>query len=338
MATSEKATVPTDEATDEATAGASQSDRQPDTSRHDPPAEPTGALGQDLLRGAVGGMVAGAVFMGLAAWFAAAAGDTPFDAFRLISTVVLGGEPAELGRGAILTGAAIHVGLSLLFGLVFALAAQFLRRRDALVSAGVAYGGTLYLVNLLAFGQASYPLFEVSNPAFDLAMHLLFGALLGASFAGIRLPGELKRDFLGQRAARVVGALSAATVAFVHLALANQYLDSHVYVGVVVVAAAIAMAYVAIRLARRADLVAWILGAVVSAGMITLYVLSRTTDLLVVTDTGGLPGVVAVVAEGVFLVAFVAALVGRRRSRTRVRRVPRRRPTSAVMSAKEATR
>jgi len=220
---------------------------------------------------------------------------------------------------------------------VFALAAPFLRRHDALVAVAVAYGGVLYVVNLLAFGQEAYPLFGEANPAFDLTAHLLFGALLGASFAGIRLPGELRRDFLGQRAARIVGALSAAVVAFLSLSLADSYLGDDRYMGAAVVAAAIAMAYVAIQLARRADLAAWIVGVLVSIGMITAYVLARMTGTLSASDTGGLPGLVAVVAEGVFLVAFVGALVGRRRHRTRVRKVPPRRPTRADTSAEEAT-
>lgn len=343
MATMDKAAHETADETpvedaDATTTGPAGEDEEQDVLIHlDPPAQTTGTLRQDLLRGAVGGLVAGAVFIGLAAWFSAAAGGAPFDAFRQAATLGLG-EPVELGRGALLTGAAIHVGFALLAGLLFALAAPFLRRHGALVGVGVAYGGALYLVNLLVFGQEAYPLFQEANPAFDLTAYLLFGALLGASFAGIRLPGELHRDIVGQRAARAVGSLAAAVVAFLHLALADQYVADDRYVGAVVVAAAIAMAYVAIQLARRADLTAWIVGALVSIGLITAYVLATTTSLPVVDDTGGLVGIVAVAAEGVFLVAFVGALVGRRRNRTRIRKVPRRRPTRADMSAKEATR
>lgn len=355
MATTDKAADETDKAAhesadgtavDDRTAGDADatttrpvdSDEEQDVLIHlDPPTETTTRLRQDLVRGAVGGLVAGAVFIGLAAWFSAAAGGGPFDVFRQVATMGLG-DPVEAGRGALLTGAAIHVGFALLAGLLFALAAPFLRRHGALVGAGVAYGGALYLIDLLAFGQEAYPLFQEASPAFDLTAFLLFGALLGASFAGIRLPGELHRNIVGQRAARAVGSLSAAAVVFLHLALADQYVADDRYVGAVVVAAAIAMAYVAIQLARRADLTAWIIGVLVSAGLITAYVLARTTGVPSVSDTGGgLPGLVAVVAEGVFLVAFVAALVGRRRNRTRIRTVPRRRPTRADMSAKEAT-
>lgn len=342
MATTDKTAHETaDETTvedaDATTTGPAGADEEQDVLIHlDPPRDTTTTLRHDLLRGAVGGLAAGAVFIGLAAWFSAAAGSGPFDVFRQAATMGLG-EPVEVGRGALLAGAAIHVAFALLAGLLFALAAPFLRRHGALVGAGVAYGGALYVVNLLAFGQEAYPLFQEANPAFDLTAFLLFGALLGASFAGIRLPGELHRNIVGQRAPRAVGSLAAAAVAFLHLAVADQYVGDDRYVGAVVVATAIAMAYVAIQLARRADLTAWIVGGLVSAGLITAYVLARTTGVPSISDTGGgLPGLVAVVAEGVFLLAFVAALVGRRRNRTRIRKVPRR-PTRADMSAKEAT-
>lgn len=328
---------PTDDTTADGTTASPAGEGQ-DAVVHTDTSATTGAtLSTDLLRGAVGGLVAGAVFMGLAAWFSAADGGTPFDAFRAVAALVLGGEPAELGREALALGAAIHVGFALLAGVVFAFAAPLLRRHDALVSVAVAYGGLLYVVNLLVFGQEAYPLFEDGNPALDLGAHLLFGALLGATFAGIRLPGEAARDILGQRVARAVGALSAAVVAFLHLALADQFLGDDRYVGAVVVAVAVAMACVAVQLARRADLVAWVVGVLASVGVITVYVLARTTGLPTLDDTGGAPGLAAVVAAGVFLLAFVGAMVGRRRRRTEVRRVPRTRPTRADMSAKDAT-
>lgn len=343
MATTDKAAHETADGTkvedaDATTTRPADSDEEQDVLIHlDPPAAATSTLGQDLLRGAVGGLVAGAVFIGVTAWFATTTGGSLFDPFRMISTIALGGEPADVGQAGILTGAAIHVGLSLLFGLVFALAAPFLRRHDSLASIGIAYGGALYVVNFLVFGQEFYPQFQDANQAFELTAHLLFGALLGATFASMRLPGELRRNIVGQRAARIVGALSAAVAAFVHLALADQYLGDELYVGAVVVAAAIALIYAAVQLARRADLAAWIVGVLVSAGMITAYALARTTGLPSVDGAGGALGIAAVVAEGVFLVAFVGALVGRRRHRTRIRKVPRRRPTRADMSAKDAT-
>lgn len=312
-------------------------DQEQDVLIHlDPPAVATSTL-SDLLRGAVGGVVAGAAFMGLMAWSSVAAGASPLDPFRSIATLVVTGETAELGRGAIFIGAALHGVVVLAAGLLFALMAPLLRRHDALVGAGIAYGGVLHLVNLLAFGQATYPEFRQADAVLGLTASLLFGALLGASFARIRLPGERKRDVVGQWAARAVGALAAAVTLFLYLALAPQYLEDELYVGVLVLTAAVAMTYVAIQLARRADLAAWVVGVLVSIGMVTAYVLERTSGLPEVGGTGGALGLAAAVAEGVFLVAFVAALIGRRRRRTRLRKVSTRRSTGADMAAKQAT-
>lgn len=134
-----------------------------------------------------------------------------------------------------------------------------------------------------------------------------------------RDPGEVApRSRTVEVVTRVVGALAAAVVAYIHFTLAGEYLQRETYVGVGFIVGALALTYTAVQLARRFDLVAWGVGALTAAGMMAAYVLARTTGLpsnfsevLVGTD-----GIVSLLAEGLLVVtSLVAVLLHRRRDR-----------------------
>ena len=81
-------------------------------------------LPKRLLRGAIGGIVAGLVFIGVTMWFAdSLPKGAPGNPLRLISTIVLGESALMDGTADVGTGWAVHLVLSALFGMAFALAA-----------------------------------------------------------------------------------------------------------------------------------------------------------------------------------------------------------------------
>jgi hypothetical protein len=106
-----------------------------------------------------------------------------------------------------------------------------------------------------------------------------------------------------------LGAALIAGVGLIHLVLAPEYLGQQLYVGVLFLAGAAASAYVAARLWRQGDMGAWILGALVAAGMAVGFVLSRTLGLPGFHEHDWeLSGIVSLLLEGGFLAAATAAL------------------------------
>jgi hypothetical protein len=79
--------------------------------------------------------------------------------------------------------------------------------------------------------------------------------------------------------ARRAASISIALVGLIHLVLAGEYLHEQAYVGALFIAGGIASAYVAARLWKAPDVVAWAVGSVVAAGMFAGFVLSRTVGL-----------------------------------------------------------
>lgn len=131
--------------------------------------------------GALAGLLAGAAFMALNAWFAAGNGLHPLAPFRTVATLVEGPPPVEATVGV---GIVVHAVLSVLFGVVFAALLVPLRRRSAgwIAWAGLVFGGVVYLVDfqLLARGVAYFSAFRETNQPLELAAHLVFGAVLAA--------------------------------------------------------------------------------------------------------------------------------------------------------------
>lgn len=147
-----------------------------------------------LVRGAVGGIVAGAVFLTVTMWFATSVGDPAKGPLLMISTIVKGDDAMMTGSASAGVGLAVHVGLSALFGVVFALLASRLKSNGALAFAGTLYGAALYLVNFKILSPIAFPVFEMANQPFELVVHLVFGTLLALalftlpSTAGARAP------------------------------------------------------------------------------------------------------------------------------------------------------
>lgn len=153
------------------------------TPRAPTPAQPRAPwLGWGLLSG----FLAGVVFIALNSWFATTTGKPALAPFKAIATLAQGPPPPQ---ATIWIGMAIHSILSALFGLVFAaLVASMMRSRPAgwLPWAGLLYGGLLYVVDfqvLSRFVPQFSALLKGTNQPLELAVHLVFGAVLAALLA-----------------------------------------------------------------------------------------------------------------------------------------------------------
>lgn len=102
------------------------------------------------------------------------------------------------------------------------------------------------------------------------------------------------------RTIRFVAAASAALLALIHFIESPEYLERAAYLGVLFIVGGLALVYVAVQLVRRADPVAWTIGALVAAGMFVGGVLSRTT---------GLPGFYDAEWEPLLLASLVLELI-----------------------------
>jgi len=141
-------------------------------------------LASRLLRGALGGVLAGLVFAGVTMWFAHSTGGTPDMALRMISTIVKGDAAMAAGTTSPALGAVVHVVLSALFGMVFALAVPRFRSNGTVALAGTIYGLLLYVVNFLLLTPLVFTTFRDVNQPFEVFAHLVFGTLLAFAFFG----------------------------------------------------------------------------------------------------------------------------------------------------------
>jgi uncharacterized membrane protein YagU involved in acid resistance len=162
-------------------------------------------LAARLLRGAVGGVLAGLVFVGVTMWFAHSTGGKPEMPLRMISTIVKGDAAMAAGTTSPALGAVVHVLLSALFGMVFALAVPLFRTNGTVALAGTVYGLLLYVVNFLVLTPLAFTTFRMANQPFEVFAHLAFGTLLSFAFFGSGARRDDPVLALGHRSA---GALS----------------------------------------------------------------------------------------------------------------------------------
>lgn len=135
-----------------------------------------------LAMGVVGGIVAGAGFIALTMWFAHTDGKDAVAPFKMISTIVQGPPPDD---GTVWLGVVVHAVLSVLFGLIFALLTHPWGTGTVAALAGLVYGGAIYVVNfqlLSRFVEHWGAFLDGTNQPFEVAVHLVFGALLAVFF------------------------------------------------------------------------------------------------------------------------------------------------------------
>lgn len=137
-----------------------------------------------LVRGAVGGILAGMVFAGVTMWFADSTGGKANMPLHMISTIVKGDKAMAAGSTSVGLGLVVHLVLSALFGVLFALAVPRLRTNGTVALAGTLYGVLLYVVNFLILSPLVFTTFQNANQPFELFAHMVFGTLLSFAFFG----------------------------------------------------------------------------------------------------------------------------------------------------------
>ncbi len=150
-------------------------------------------LGGVLARGAVAGLAGGMLFALANMWFADAHGEPPVAPFLAISTIFHGTKMPVMSQPDVIAGLVMHLALSLLFGIVFAVGVVLLRlpqRPLLLLAAGVVYGLALYVVNFQIIARIAFPFFvnpKGPNQLFELWIHpVAYGLLLVPFFLGFR--------------------------------------------------------------------------------------------------------------------------------------------------------
>jgi drug/metabolite transporter (DMT)-like permease len=108
---------------------------------------------------------------------------------------------------------------------------------------------------------------------------------------------------------RRISAAALAVVGVIHLALAPEYLEEQTYIGVLFILGGVALAVVAVRLWQRDDAPAWLVGALLMAGMGIGFVLSRTVGLPGFKEAEWeLSGVICLLLEAGFVLTAARAL------------------------------
>lgn len=138
-----------------------------------------------LAWGAAAGIGAGAAFLAVTMWFATSVGDPAKGPLLMISTIVQGDDAMMNGTASVGTGVAVHVAVSALFGVVFAVLVSRMRTHGAVALAGAVYGAALYVLNFKVIAPAAFPVFEMANQPFELVVHVVFGALLSLMVIGV---------------------------------------------------------------------------------------------------------------------------------------------------------
>ncbi len=161
------------------------------TSRHSTDLRSAASSVSDLLtRGAIAGLFGGIVFAVANMYYAIGHGKPEVAPFLSISTIFRASDMPTMSPQSVITGLVVHVGLSMLFGMVFAvLVAAWLRTPLMLLAGGIAYGLLLYLVNFQVLGRLFFPWFvnpKGPNQLFELWIHpVTFGLVLVPFFLGM---------------------------------------------------------------------------------------------------------------------------------------------------------
>lgn len=144
----------------------------------------TEAIGPRLLRGGIGGFIAGLPFIFVTMWWASTQPKgSAKGPLNLISTLVLGKEAMMTGEVNPWLGFAVHAVLSIAFGMIFAVVVPALRSNGTVALAGGIYGAVLYLVNFQLLGRIFFDQFlKGPNQPFELVTHVVFGHLLALAF------------------------------------------------------------------------------------------------------------------------------------------------------------
>lgn len=154
------------------------------------------ALLSRVVRGVVGGEVAGAAFALVTVWFTTSLDMGRDMALLMMSTVASGQNSIEDGTASVAMGVGVHLLLSALFGVIFSLAVPRMRTNGTLLLSAGVYGLIVYLVNFRLLSPSFFPAFQDANQPFEVLVHLVYGQVLALIFLsrGVR-SGEPRFDW-----------------------------------------------------------------------------------------------------------------------------------------------
>jgi uncharacterized membrane protein YagU involved in acid resistance len=131
-----------------------------------------------LGRGILAGVVGGAIFAVITMWFTASTGAGAVTPLKMIATILQGDDAFPRDASSIL-GATLHMVLSVAYGIVFAVVVAAIRASAGVIALlGLLYGAAIFVVNFLVLAPLWFTTFQAANKPFELAIHLVFGAVL----------------------------------------------------------------------------------------------------------------------------------------------------------------
>ncbi len=144
-------------------------------------AEPDSVLSR-VVRGVIGGEIAGAVFALITVWFTTSLNMGRDMAFLMMSTVASGRSSIDDGTASVAVGVGVHLVLSALFGVVFSMFVPRMRTNGTLLLSAGVFGLIVYLVNFQVLSPLLFPVFQDANQPFEVLVHLVYGQVLAVIF------------------------------------------------------------------------------------------------------------------------------------------------------------
>src|SRR5919109_24394 len=148
----------------------------------------------DWRAGVYAGLIAGLVFMMLEmgmVWLFM--GESPWAPPRMIAAMVLGegvlpmpDKPATFDPGIVLTAMIIHFVLAAIYGLIGAAIVANRMGYAGAIGLGALCGLAIYLINFYPLAAALFPWFAMARNWISIFAHVMFGALAGAAYVGLR--------------------------------------------------------------------------------------------------------------------------------------------------------
>jgi hypothetical protein len=150
----------------------------------------------DWRAGVYAGLIAGVVFLILEmimVWLFM--GESPWAPPRMIAAMVLGegvlpmpDKPATFDFGVVMTAVIIHFVLSIIYGLIGAAIVANRMGYGGAIGLGALCGLAIYLINFYPVAAALFPWFAMARNWISIFAHVMFGAVVGAVYVGLRRP------------------------------------------------------------------------------------------------------------------------------------------------------
>jgi uncharacterized membrane protein YagU involved in acid resistance len=139
-------------------------------------------LSERMARGVVAGILAGVAFAAVVGWNVTAGDISIRTPFLAISTIVLGDHALNTGEADFAIGVMVHLAISILYGMAFALISSLLRTNGTVALVGALYGAAIYVLDFRVFAPLWFQTFENFDQSFQLLVHVLYGLVVSLAF------------------------------------------------------------------------------------------------------------------------------------------------------------